>query len=273
MPRKTLYIGLLLGAAFTAIMTLVFDFTDLDLAIAGTFYDSLGPPNFPIGNMMPWAWFNEKDDILLYTMAAIVLFLIILGASVKRFRPFLIYGLFMLVSYLIGPGLIVNVLFKGINLGDFYIGWGRPRPREITPLGGTADFYRVWEPAFLDSANRTDNSSFPSGHVTVGAIFIVVFFAFNNVDFIARIFGEKTRTKVAAINTIKYAGLFAAIVFGMLFAVSRISAGAHFASDCMYSFVFTWLPTAVLYYWGFNIPRLEQRELDRMQQAATKPSE
>jgi membrane-associated PAP2 superfamily phosphatase len=271
MPRKPFFFALLIGVAFTAIMTLVFYFTYLDLSITSFYYVDVAP-HFPVGDTMPWAFFNQKDEILLYAMAAIVVFLIIFGASVKRFRPFLVYGLFMLVSYLIGPGLIVNVLFKGNNDLGFYIGWSRPRPDETTFFGGTADFYRIWEPAFLDGLNDT-NSSFPSGHVTVGAIFIVIFLAFNNVDFIARIFGEKTRAKVAIINLIKYSGLVAAIVLGIIFSISRISAGRHFASDCMYAFFFTWLPAAVLYYWVFDIPRLEQRELDRMQQVAMKPSE
>ncbi len=270
MPRKPFHIALLLGAAFTAIMTLVFYFTDLDPIITRFYYVDVAP-HFPVGDTMPWAFFNEKDDIILYLMAAIVLFLIILGASVKRFRPFLVYGLFMLVSYLIGPGLIVNVLFKGTQIGDFYIGWGRPRPDETTLFGGTSEFFRIWEPAFLHGYHN-ENSSFPSGHVTVGAIFIVIFLAFNNVDFIAHIFGEKTRAKVTAIKVIKYSGLVAAIVLGILFSISRISAGRHFASDCMYGIFFTWLPAAVLYYWVFNIPRLERRELDRMEHVATKPS-
>jgi membrane-associated PAP2 superfamily phosphatase len=178
----------------------------------------------------------------------------------------------MLVSYLIGPGLIVNVLFKGVEIGDFYLGWGRPRPREITNFGGTANFYRVWEPSFLDPANHSDNSSFPSGHVTVGAIFIVIFFAFNNVEFITRVLGGRTRAKVVAINIIKYTGLATSVVFGTMFAISRISAGAHFASDCMYSFVFTWLPTAVLYYWVFKIPKKEHQFLERLELLATASS-
>jgi lipid A 4'-phosphatase len=272
MPRKPFYIAVLLCSAFTAIMTLLFYFTDLDLAITGFFYDPVGPSHFPIGNVMPWAWFNEEEKTLLYAFAAIILFILIFGLSKPRFRPFAVYGLFMVVAYIIGPGLIVNVLFKGTDLGGFYIGWARPRPREITSFGGTDEFFRVWEPAFLHGYADT-NSSFPSGHVTVGAIFIVLFFAFNNVDFIARIFGEKTRAKVAIINTIKYSGLVAALVIGIMFSIGRISAGAHFASDCMYAFVFTWLPAAVLYYWVFNIPRLERIAMDRMQKAATKPSE
>nr|MDO8085245.1 phosphatase PAP2 family protein [Candidatus Sigynarchaeum springense] len=270
MHLKPVYISMFVGAVFTAIMTLIFYFTDLDLVITGSFY--AGSNQFPVGSMMPWEFFNEKDDIVLFMMVAVVLFLIIVGLSKRRFRPFLIYGLFMLVAYLVGPGLVVNVLLKGNDDVGFYIGWSRPRPDTLAIFGGSITrFYRIWEPAFLDGYQIT-NSSFPCGHVTVGAIFIVLFLAFNNVDFIARIFGEKTRTKVIIINTIKYAGLVAAIVLSILFSISRISAGRHFASDCMYAVFFTWLPAAVLYYWVFNIPRLEKRALDRMQQVTAVPS-
>ncbi|NMC07622.1 MAG: phosphatase PAP2 family protein [Candidatus Lokiarchaeota archaeon] len=271
MQRKSFFIALIVGLAFTAVMTLVFYFTDLDLVITGAFYEAT-VPHFPASEVMPWAWFNEQDKLLIIPVAAIVLLLIIAGASVKKLRPFLIYGLFMLFSYLIGPGLIVNLLFKGMFIGDFYIGWARPRPREITLFSGTKDFYKVWEPAFLNPANIDDNSSFPSGHVTVGAIFIVIFFAFNNVEFISRILGERTRGKIIVINMIKYAGLVVSIILGLLLALSRISSGAHFASDCMYSFVFTWLPTAVLYYWIFKIPDKEKQYLERLDSAAATSS-
>ncbi|MEX2684477.1 MAG: phosphatase PAP2 family protein [Candidatus Sigynarchaeota archaeon] len=267
MHLKTMYIAMLLGAAFTAMMTLIFYFTDLDLVITASFY--AGSNQFPVGGTMPWAFFNEKDDIVLYIMVGIILFLFIIGLCNKYFRPFLVYGLFMLVSYLVGPGLIVNVLLKGNDDLGFYIGWSRPRPDQLSIFGGPIPrFYRIWEPAFLDGYQLT-NSSFPSGHVTVGAMFIVIFLAFNNVDFIARIFGEKTRTKIVIINAIKYAGLVAAIVLSIIFSISRISAGRHFASDCMYAVFFTWLPAVVLYYWVFKIPRLEQRALDRMKTVAT----
>jgi lipid A 4'-phosphatase len=266
MNRKPLFFSMVIGAIATGIVTLIFYATDLDLQIAGVFYDPDGN-NFPTADLMPWAWFNKNDDLLVYLLVALTLFLFILGCIKPQFRPFLVYALFMVVSYLVGPGLIANVLFKGVDIGDFYIGWGRPRPREIIQFGGTADFYRVWEPAFLDETLHDTNSSFPSGHVTVGAIFIVIFFVFNNVEFMTRIFGEKTRAKSIIINLFKYGGLASSIVLGILLAISRISAGAHFASDCLYSFVFTWLPTVVLYYWVFNIPKLEARALARMNQA------
>nr|MDO8112131.1 phosphatase PAP2 family protein [Candidatus Sigynarchaeota archaeon] len=162
--------------------------------------------------------------------------------------------------------LIVNVLLKGDFIGDFYVGWSRPRPRDIMQFGGSDRFYRVWEPAFLDGLQYT-NSSFPSGHVTVGAIFIVIFFVFNNVDFIAELMGGKTKGKVILINALKYGGLIASIFLGIMLAIARISAGGHFASDCMYAVVFSWLPAAVFYYWIFNIPKLERRALEKMRQS------
>ena len=114
------------------------------------------------------------------------------------------------------------------------------------------------------------NSSFPSGHVTTGSSFIAFFLAFNNVDFIAGMFGEKTPKRLALVHVMKYAWLALALVLGIMLSISRISAGAHFASDCMYAFVFTWLPTVVIYYWVFNIPKLERRAQERLEQAATK---
>nr|MDO8118586.1 phosphatase PAP2 family protein [Candidatus Sigynarchaeota archaeon] len=267
MHIKPLYLVLLLGAIGVGVMTLVFYFTDLDLAITSYYYDPVGTVRFPIGNMEPWHWLYEEVDIFLYVLVAIIITMLVMGLVKRRFRPFLVYALFMFLAYIIGPGLIANVLLKGTEIGDFYIGWSRPRPREIIQFGGTEQFYRIWEPAFLDGLTY-DNSSFPCGHALSGTIFIVIFFVFNNVDFIAEMLGGKTKARVALINAFKYGGLMAAIVVGFLLSIARISQGAHFASDCMYSFVFTWLPAAVLYYWVFQIPKKERRVMDKL--VATK---
>ncbi len=263
MQIKPLHLVLLLSAIGVGVMTLVFYFTDLDLIITGYFYDPVGAVRFPIGEMEPWHWLYEEVDIFIYILAAIMITMLVIGLTKRRFRPFLVYALFVFLAYIIGPGLIVNVLLKGLEIDDFYIGWSRPRPREIIQFGGTEQFYRIWEPAFLDGL-RNDNSSFPSGHVTSGAIFIAIFLVFNNVDFIAEMLGGKTKTKVTLINVFKYGGLVTAIITGLLLSVARISQGGHFASDCMYAFVFTWLPAAALYYCVFQIPTKEKREMDKL---------
>ncbi|MHA1793737.1 MAG: phosphatase PAP2 family protein [Promethearchaeota archaeon] len=244
-------------------MTLIFYFTPLDLLIAGAFYNPSGPVRFPLGDEYPWKFFNEKDYVFLIIMLLFAIFLLILGLSRRRFRPFLVYCLFSFLSAIIGPLLVVNVFFKGAEFGDFYIGWARPRPREILDFGGTERFYRVWEPAFLDGL-RSTNSSFPSGHVTEGAMFIVIFFVFNNIGFLMEVFGGKSKRKALILNIVKWSGLASSIFIGFMLAISRIAAGAHFASDTLYSFVFTWGPTAILYYFVFNIPKLERKTLEKM---------
>ncbi|MHA1680993.1 MAG: phosphatase PAP2 family protein [Promethearchaeota archaeon] len=260
---KPRYLSLLIGGIAVAILTIIFMVTNLDLEISGAFYNSAGPIYFPVGDEQPWAFFNEKDDYIVYSLAIFMLFLLIFGLVKKRFRPFLMYALFILIAYIIGPGLIVNVLLKGTDFGGFYIGWSRPRPRELTLFGGTADFYHLWEPAFLDGLQET-NSSFPSGHVTVGAIFIVIYFIFNNVKFISKIFGEENKKKTVVINTIKYGGLGLSIFLSIMLAGARITAGAHFASDCLYSVVFTWVPAAFVYYVMFRFPKLESKAMEKM---------
>ena len=187
---KRYQLAMLVGGAAVGIITIVFDFTNLDLAIASAVYSPTSPSRFPIGDTMPWGWFNANDNDFVYILVAIALFLLIAGLSRPRFRPLAVYALFIIVADVVGPALIVNFLLKGETIDGFYIGWSRPRPREIALFGGIESFYPVWQPAFLDGLKISD-SSFPSGHVVTGSIFIVIFLAFNNTTFIAAMFGAR----------------------------------------------------------------------------------
>ena len=252
-----------LGAAIAAgVMTLVFVFTPLDLIVASYFYDPVGPATWPVGSQMPWKFFNDEDDVLVIILAGIILTLLVAGLIKRRLRPLAVYAAFALVAVLVGPILVVNGIFKGMEIGDFYIGWARPRPRQIIDFGGDERFYHLWEPAFMDGLRGT-NSSFASGHVSIGAIFIVIFFMFNNVDLIAKVINKTSTAAINSIKAVKYGGLISSIVFSFMLSVGRISAGAHFASDCMYAVIFVWTATAAIYYWVFRIPRLERRVLEK----------
>ncbi|MYZ49229.1 phosphatase PAP2 family protein [Propylenella binzhouense] len=109
--------------------------------------------------------------------------------------------LFVLLTYAIGPGLIVNALFKEH--------WGRARPRDIVEFGGTLEFTRVWQLA----ANCPTNCSFASGEAA--SAFFVVAAAF----IVPR--GWRRATLAAAL-------LFAAIV-----SYARLAMGGHFLSDIL----------------------------------------
>lgn len=257
---------LISGGIAVTIMTIIFITTDLDIIIMNLGYDPIGPERFPIGERQPWQFLLHYMDYIVYGVLAIVLIMLLLGAIKKRFRIFLLYGLFIFISVAVGPGLIVNWVFKGREWGDFYFGWGRPRPREMIPWGGERPFYHLWEPAFLFGET---GESFPAGHPTAGLVIITVFYIFRHPGFLARLvtgdsegMGSLKWNKAFKLFAIfKFTGLAGSTFLGIMFGIGRIVQGAHFASDVMYSFVFTWVPTALLYHFVFRLPVVESRVL------------
>lgn len=128
--------------------------------------------------------------------------------------------LFMLAVLALGPGLVVNAVFKEH--------WGRARPRDIAQFGGT----RTFTPAFVISDQCERNCSFPSGHASLP-------FAFAALGFLLR------RRRWAV-----YAG---AAAFGGLVGFGRIVQGAHFLSDVVFSGVFVFLVAYLLAHYVFRL--------------------
>jgi lipid A 4'-phosphatase len=119
-------------------------------------------------------------------------------------------ALYLILTCSIGPGLIVNHLFKE-NVG-------RPRPSQITSFNGIKEFIPIF--AMSDQCNH--NCSFPSGHAAMGYYFSALAYAFalyrsgnSSSDF----------TKI----------YLSAILFGSLVGFSRILMGGHFLSDVVAS--------------------------------------
>jgi len=65
-------------------------------------------------------------------------------------------GAFLILSVVIGPGLIINAVFKDH--------WDRPRPRDVVEFGGMLQC----TPAPLRGES---GESFPCGHCSVGFLF------------------------------------------------------------------------------------------------------
>ncbi|MBI4967641.1 MAG: phosphatase PAP2 family protein [Rhodospirillales bacterium] len=99
----------------------------------------------------------------------------------------------------LGPGLIVNALFKDH--------WGRARPTQIVEFGGKARF----SGPFVLSDQCADNCSFASGHAAV---------AFWTVA-LALILPPPWRPRA----------VMAALIFGLATGLVRVIQGAHFYSD------------------------------------------
>ena len=128
--------------------------------------------------------------------------------------------LFLIAAIAIGPGLVVNTVFKEQ--------WGRARPRDIVEFGGD----RTFTPAFVISDQCEGNCSFVSGHSSVPFAFVA--------------FGWVVRRRRWAI----FAGSTA---FGGLVGLGRIIQGAHFLSDVVFSGIFVFVIAYLLAH-AFRLP-------------------
>ena len=231
----------------------------LDRTVTDAAYRSHLPPGerFYLANSAPWNWLNQNDAVFTFALALPLLGLFILSFLFAEYRPWRRYAGFGLAAFVIGPGLVVNVLFKGY--------WGRPRPwqTELWPNSvnpPNLPFYRLWEPAFADGLHKP---SFPSGHVSIVVIYLVLFYMFNRPQIVAYLTPHYSLFKEKLFAVLKYSGITIAIAGGILMGIARIVQGAHHLSDVFWSFGMVFLVIWVLYHYVFRIRQWEERELKR----------
>jgi membrane-associated phospholipid phosphatase len=247
----------LLGGLILLIGTIFFRIEGgkYDIAITSLVYVASNPvgSRFPLAANEPWHFFNEYNDYFTYALAAFLLLMFLIGIIKKDKGEHLRrYGFFGILSVVLGAGLVVNSIFKEM--------WGRPRPRMTTLWPDTTNpigrFFMVWEPAFLeDPALVGEGVSFPSGHVSIIASFIVLFYIFMQPELWAMWTGKPK----AIFQTIKWGSLLFTFIGGILTGIGRIVAGAHHASDVLWAFGMVFIINALLYYFICRIPRFEQR--------------
>lgn len=136
--------------------------------------------------------------------------------------------IYILLALAIGPGLVVNTLFKD--------NWGRARPIKVQEFGGASTFT---EP-FVMSDQCEKNCSFVAGHPSV-AFFLTAF---------ALLIAHR-KARVAAYS--------AAVLFGLFVGYVRIVQGGHFFSDVIFSGIFTLLVVHILYLVMFGLKETPPR--------------
>ena len=218
-PTKVGFFEMALPITILLVLTVIFNMTAWDVRISSLFFS---PKRGWVGWEHEWRAIccfiynhgNLPGLVLGVTSGLVVILSIFWGRFERYRRP----ALFLALLLALGPGLLVNGLFK-----DY---WGRPRPKEVTIFSGNSKFLRVWEkgPAGI-------GQSFPSGHAATA-------FYIGSPYFILR-----SRSRRWA-----YLFLAAGILYGTVVGIARVAQGGHFPSDILWAWGFVHICGFCLYY-------------------------
>lgn len=197
--------------------TLIFRATDADLAIAETFYAG-APAGWTLSDDQPWKALYEYGCFPAMVVGIFGLLAAAASLVVPAIVPLRKPGLFLGLALIIGPGLLVNTVFKP--------NWGRPRPNQTTAFGGEHEFVFV-----CGMGSDQKCKSFPCGHASMGFFFMVPAFFF---------FPKRPRAGFAV--------LLMGLGYGGLVGLARIVQGRHFASDVLWAAAMVYFSGLVLYY-------------------------
>ena len=208
--------------------TLPFWWGTLDLTVASWFYMMPGVSTpWPLNELPIWRFLFWAAPWLTVVLGLTGLLILSVGILHRQRFRLRIYGMYIFLSVVVGPGLVVNAIFKDH--------WDRPRPREVQAFGGEEIYVSPLIPG-------ERGNSFPCGHCSVGFAWAAFYLIW------------RRQYPIRAT-----AALLASIILGSLMGVARWTAGGHFLSDVLWSAILTW-STLMLLYWP--IMRVPWREVE-----------
>jgi lipid A 4'-phosphatase len=234
-PWKTQ--ALVLGAV-ALLGTLPFWLSDLDLRAAAHFYHPGADDPWFEGGLPLWSFLYRAASVLMALLMLGAVLVLAAGAFWSRWRPTRLPAVLVLLTAMLGPGLLINGILKDH--------WERPRPHQVEALGGTKGYL---PPLYL--GRQDGGKSFPCGHSSVGYLLGVFYLIW-----------RRRRPRLAL------AAAAGALALGTLLGLGRMVAGDHFLSDVIWSAVITYAVALTLYYGVLRIP---QRETARAAQPARAP--
>ena len=189
--------------AIAALVTVIFAVTPLDIAAARVFYDAQGADHWPLASRWPWAALYRLAPYITVSLLTIGMVRLLAGHLHKRdnWRE---SGIFLIFCVLIGPGLLINAVFKDH--------WDRPRPRDVVEFGGALHYAPAPWPG------GEGGGSFPCGHCSVGFLYASGWWIW-----------RRRRPAWAR------ASLVVGLALGSALGLGRMAAGAHFLSDVIWS--------------------------------------
>ena len=194
-----------------AVLSLIAIATDIDRYLSATFY-SEATASWHVRSRPHWKFISHYG-IFPGLSIGVAGTLLALSSGLWRlnFKPgWRRHGLFLAIVLIVANGLIINLGFKGH--------FGRPRPREVVDFGGYTEFRTLFVPG-----EEGNNSSFPSGHASMGFYIMACGFVLHRHR-----------------NTARFV-LILGVLAGWTVGMARIAQGAHFFSDVVWSGGFVYL--------------------------------
>ena len=228
--------GLLLLVIFAVLVltTWIFVHWDLDRLISEQFYST--EKGWYLRHALPWSLIYKFGTVpgLIVTLATLVFWVVCLTRDRLRFLHRV--ALVVVLTAIIGPGLLVNGFFKNY--------WGRPRPRQVQEFGGNWQYRDISQPGVPGKGK-----SFPCGHCSMGFLIcsLVVF--------------RRHAPRLA------YGGVLVGASLGAFISLTRIVQGAHFATDTIWSLGIVLLVTTALYYLILQVPKPRRLSFQQMSSA------
>lgn len=215
-PRFWLLHGLVPLALFV-LLAILFEVSDLDLAISDHFFDFTNGRWF-----LHDAWWTEQ---LIHSGGRKLILVIALGSlaawglsfGLEALRPWRRAALYLFLSISISTGLVA--LGKATT--------NRHCPWDCDRYGGAASYTRLFEPA---PPGCKRGNCFPAGHASGGFSLMSMYFIF---------YGRSRRRAIG--------GLLAGVALGSLFGFGQVARGAHFASHNIWAAAICWFTALALY--------------------------
>jgi membrane-associated PAP2 superfamily phosphatase len=207
---------LLLPLIGLLLLTLLFRASDLDLQITRHFYRA--GEGWIYADHWFWMLLYKRGMIPGVLIGALGLGGVLLGWKLPKLRRQWRSWLLLFLLLALGPGLLVNTLFKDH--------WGRTRPKQAIEFGGQLPFIKVWSRGEPGVAK-----SFPSGHASIGFYTIAPYFVL-----------RRRRQRWGR------GFLLGGTGYGLLMGCGRIAQGGHFPSDVVWAWGMVYLSGLLLCY-------------------------
>jgi membrane-associated PAP2 superfamily phosphatase len=214
--RKGILVDFLVPLLAAVAATGAIDLAGADLAVQALFYSQ--GEGWVMGDREPWAFLYHFGNLPAFALGAMGAIAFVLSFFSGRYRPDRTAALFVVALLALGPGLIVNTVFKDH--------WGRPRPADIVQFGGTEAYRSFWNPGSPEQGR-----SFPSGHAAVGFFLMAPFFVLRR-----KAPGWARRA------------LAAGVLYGLAMGLGRMIQGGHYLTDVIWSGFMVYFTGLFLYY-------------------------